>query len=105
MENNKNENEPKTADSEGYSVENPQNQNQPVYNSTTDRREADKLPGVENLNQTEGLKDELKGAETDNSDSAAPKNDASINGEAPKTDLGNGQRDKDEDEDEKIIRT
>lgn len=105
MESQENKNKPKVVDSEDYNVEKPQELTQPQYNSTTKNRQGAELPAVENLNQTEGLKNELKGAKKDNNHPATPINDESLHGEGPKTELGNGPRDQDEDEDEKIIRT
>jgi len=104
MENQNNDNKPKVTDSEGYNIEKPQNETLPTYNSTTSHRESSSLPAVENLNHTEGLKDELKAAKKDNSAPSVPKNDGSLFGESRKTDLGNGQRDEDEDQKERIIR-
>jgi len=105
MENTEEENKPKVAVSEHYDPENPQNQNLPKYNSTTDHREGPGVPAIENLNHQDGLEDKLKDATNEDSDESVTKNDASLYGKKGKTDLGNGQRDEDEDEDEKIIRT
>jgi len=105
MENKENKNTPKVADSEGYNTDNPQDITQPRYNSSTKNRAGAELPAVENLNQTEGLKNELKEGKKHNNDPATPINDESLHDTAPKTELGNGQRDEDEDENEKIIRT
>lgn len=105
MQDQKNKKEPKVADSEGYNVEKPQNQNTPLFNSTTSHRKNEELPSVENFNQNEGLKDDFKAEKDDKDDSSALKDDQSLRGNSTPADLGNGQRDKDEDEDEKIIRT
>lgn len=105
MENQKNTDKPKVAVSEHYDPENPQKQNLPSYNSTTERRKGSGLPAVENLNLEDGLKDELKNAKNEDSDSNMTKNDEPLYGKQTKTDLGAGQRDQDEDEDEQIIRT
>jgi hypothetical protein len=105
MENKENKKNHKVTDSEEYNIEKPQELTQPQYNSTTKNRQGGELPAVENLNQTEGLKNELKDAKKDNNHPATPINDESLHGGGPKTELGNGPRDQDEDEDEKIIRT
>jgi hypothetical protein len=104
MENQEEQNKPKVAVSEHYDPENPQNQNVPKYNSTTDRREGAGVPAIENLNHQDGLADDLKEATNEDSDESMTKNDASLFGKPGQTDLGAGQRDEDEDEDEKIIR-
>ncbi len=105
MENQKENTETKTPDNEGYNVEKPQDQNLPAYKSSTSHRDGSELPGVENLNQSEGLKNHQKGVKKDDSNLSTPKNDESLYGKNTKTDLGAGQRDEDEDQDEKIIRT
>lgn len=105
MENKQKPNQPKTADSEHYNPEKPQNQNVPAYNSTTEHRKGSALPGIENLNHQDGLKDELKEAKKGDSDNFMTKNDDSLFGEKGKTDLGGGQRDKNEDDKEQLIRT
>ena len=105
MENKKDENTTKSPDNQEYDINNPQKLNIPKYNSTSAHREGNELPAVENLNQIKGLKNELKGVNKDDSDSGTPKNDESLYGENVKTDLGAGQRDDNEEEEEKIIRT
>lgn len=105
MENKEDENRTKASDNQEYDTNNPQNLNIPKYNSTSAHRDGNELPAVENLNQIKGLKNELKGVNNDDLDSGTPKNDESLYGENVKTDLGGGQRDEDEDEAEKIIRT
>jgi len=95
----------KVSDSEDFNVNNPQKNNLPEYNSTTEHREGSELPAIENLNQTDGLKDQLKNAKNSDSDNKMTKNDDALYGKNTKTDLGGGQRDEDEDEKEKIIRT
>ena len=103
MENNKEPNKTQTADSEHYNPEKPQSQTTPKYNSTTERRNDNELPGIENLNHQDGLKDELREAKNKDSDISQTKNDESLFGRDTKTDLGGGQRDKDEDDQEQII--
>jgi len=76
MENDKT---PKPA-SEEYDVENPQNLNVPKFNSSTDKRESNERPAVENMNDHKPAEDQRP----------------------PDTDLGN-ERDDDEDEKERII--
>jgi hypothetical protein len=105
MKNEEEENQPKVSVSEHYDPENPQKQNVPQYNSTTEHRDAGDLPAIENLNHKDGLKDELKETKKDDSDTNVTDNTTSLFGKDTKTDLGAGQRDDDEAEDEKIIRT
>lgn len=105
MENHKKDNEANTPDNEHYDPENPQKQNIPAYNSTSTHRDSASLPAVENLNEIKDEKNQLKDAKEDDSDTSAPKNDDSLYGNTRKTDLGQGQRDADEEEDEKIIST
>lgn len=105
MENNEEHNKAQSADSKHYDPERPQDQNVPKYNSTTEHRNDNELPGIENLNHQNGLKDELREANNKDSDISQTKSDESLFGEDTKTDLGGGQRDKDEDDKEKIIRT
>jgi len=95
----------KASDSEDFNVNNPQKNTIPRYNSTTEHREGSELPAIENLNQAEELKDQLENAKNTHSDSLMTKNDDALYGKNTKTDLGAGQRDDDEDEKEKIIRT
>ena len=95
----------KVADSEDFNTDKPQDQTLPRYNSTSEHRDGSELPSIENLNQQDGIKDQLKDAKNNDSDSNMTKNDASLYGKKTKTDLGAGQRDEDEDEKEKIIRT
>ena len=102
MENQESSNNSKVTDSEHYDINNPQNLNIPEYNSTSEERSADKLPGVENLNHQDGLDDQLKEAETDKDQDSTSKNDNPLFGKDSKTDLGNGGKtDKD---DEGLIR-
>lgn len=105
MENQEEENKPKVAVSEHYDSENPQNQNLPKYNSTTEHRDGSKLPATENLNQEHGIKDKLKDAKNEDSDNEMTDKEDTLYGKKTKTDLGAGQRDEDEDEKEKLIRT
>ncbi len=92
MENQDSNKKSKVTDSEHYDVNHPQNLNIPEYNSTSEKRAADKIPGVENLNHQDGLKDQLKKAEPDDNQDPASKNDKSLFGEGSKTDLGNGNK-------------
>jgi hypothetical protein len=91
MESNKENNNQKSANTDGYDPTHPQNLNKPVFNSTTDHRSTTGLPGVENLdhqiadeNQVSQHSDRLTGSSTT-------------------TDLGNGERTQDDKDDEKII--
>jgi hypothetical protein len=104
MENQNEEQKDKAPDNEHYDVNNPQNLTQPQFNSTSTHREGAKLPAVENLNQ---IKEENKAPEDKNSFNSGtevPENDDSLHGKDSSTDLGEGQRDEDEAEDERIIR-
>lgn len=105
MENNENKEKDKTVDLEQHNIENPQSATQPLYNSTTTHRDSEKLPGVENLNQNSGVKDGFQEAKGNKQAPSAPENDETLHGKRTKTDLGNGQRDDEAEEDEKIIRT
>lgn len=105
MENHKEEQKDKAPDNEHYDVENPQNIAQPKFNSTSTHRGGAELPAVENLNQIKEEKTSNEEKKSTNSGSPLPQNDESLHGKNTKTDLGGGQRDDDEDEDEKIIRT
>lgn len=105
MENTKNSKQTEQTDNEQDKIENPQKSTQPTFNSTTSHRDSEALPAIENLNQKNELDDELKSAKNGGNVPSAPKNDESLHGKNSKTDLGNGQRDQDEEEDEKIIRT
>ena len=69
----------------------PEEGTKPQFNSTTDHRPLEQLPSIENLNQ-------------DSEDVKLPKNDDSLYGTSHKTDLGAGQRDPDEEDDEKLIK-
>ncbi|MET4139572.1 hypothetical protein [Pedobacter sp. UYP1] len=95
----------KVADSEDFNTDKPQEQTLPRYNSTSEHRDGSELPAIENLNQQDGIKDELKDAKNNDSDNNMTQNDDPLYGKKTKTNLGAGQRDEDEDENEKIIRT
>ena len=105
MENKEPNNGAKVPENEHYDPENPQNHNLPIYRSDSEHREAGALPGVENLNQIKDEKYHPEQADKDDSTLSTPENDDSLFGKTIKTDLGGGQRDDDEDEKEKIIRT
>lgn len=90
------------TDSEQDKINNPQHATQPQFNSTSTSRKADELPAIENLNQHDGLNDSLRDAKDNLNPLSVPKNDASIHGDAPKTDLGNDHNDH---SDEEIIST
>jgi len=105
MENENLETTSQQPEDENYNPNTPQENNVPKHNSTTTSREGINLPAVENLNHEDGLDNDLKNAKKSDSAPSAPKNDEALYGENTKTDLGNGQRDEDEDENEKIIRT
>jgi hypothetical protein len=89
--------QPKSAESADYNVENPQELNVPKYNSTTETRNSNELPFIENLDNGPELDDDFR------ENSQTPADDKSLHGEGDKTDLGNGEPD--DPEDEKIIRT
>jgi hypothetical protein len=102
MENQDNNKSSKVTDSEHYDINHPQNLNIPEYNSTSEKRSADKIPAVENLNHQDGLKDEFDEAEPNDNQDPASKDDKPLFGEGAKTDLGNG--DKTDKDDEGLIR-
>lgn len=105
MENKREENKPVSPDNEAYDINHPQNISAPAFNSDTTHRESSGLPAVENLNQPADLNSDSHDINKEDIDASMPVNDGSFHGEALKTDLGSGQRGKEEDEDEKIIRT
>lgn len=105
MKNEEEDNQAKVPGSEHYDPENPQNQNVPKFNSTTEHREGAELPAIENLNHQDGLEDKLKATKNEDSDNKVTETSSALFGKDVKTDLGQGQRDDDEDEDEKIIST
>lgn len=105
MENTNDIHKDQTPVNEQYDTNHPEKQTVPAYNSATSKREGAELPAVENLNQPGTLDNTLEGSEKDDSVTSGAKNDESLFGEPVKTDLGAGQRDADEDESEKIIRT
>lgn len=74
-------------DSEQYDVEHPEKNSQPVFNSSTDKREGEKLPAIENMN--------------DEDEKVKPEDSNRSN--MPKSDLGNDPED-DEKDNERIIR-
>jgi hypothetical protein len=92
MESTNMENSPKSANSEEYDVNHPQNLNTPVFNSSTDHRSTDELPGVENLDTQNQTEEEV------------PQDPERLFGSAAQTDLGNGERTEEELEKEKIIK-
>lgn len=93
MESNDKKNSPQSPDSEEYDVNHPQNLNTPVFNSATDHRSTDNLPGVENMDTQNLSKEEV------------PQDPERLFGSAAQTDLGNGERTEEKVEDEKIIKT
>ncbi|RAJ20725.1 hypothetical protein [Pedobacter cryoconitis] len=105
MKKDKQHEKPKVADSEDFNTNKPQEQTLPRYNSTSEHRDGSELPAIENLNQQEGIKDQLKDAKNNDSDNNMTQNSDPLYGKNTKTNLGAGQRDEDEDEKEKIIRT
>ncbi|MET1055628.1 MAG: hypothetical protein ABWY16_09995 [Pedobacter sp.] len=104
MEDQKEEQKGKAPDNEQYDVNNPQNLTQPQFNSTSTHREGAKVPAVENLNQNNDENNLKKEKESNNSETKEPVNDDSLNGTGSQTDLGDGQRDEDEADKERIIR-
>ena len=105
MESNDKKNKPQSPDNEGYDINHPENLTTPSFNSTTEHRNTNTLPGVENLNQSKQSDEQILNKKSENHDISSPVNDESLTGKRVKTDLGNGQRDDDEQENEKIIRT
>jgi hypothetical protein len=91
MESNEDNKSQKSANTEGYDVNHPQNLNKPVFNSTTDHRDTNGLPGVENLDNQ--LMDEKQ----------APQNIERLTGSSATTDLDNGERNDEDRDEERII--
>jgi hypothetical protein len=83
----------KSAASEDYDVNHPQNLSTPAFNSSTDHRSTDSLPGVENMDTQNLSEDEV------------PQNPERLFGSAAQTDLGNGERTQEDVDSEKIIKT
>jgi len=104
MENNKEDQKHKSPDNEHYDIENPQNLTQPEFNSSSTHRSGAELPAVENLNQINEENTAEEEKKSSNTGSTLPQNDESLHGKPSQTDLGGGQRDDDEDQDERIIR-
>lgn len=75
-------------DSEEYDVNHPQNTSMPEYNSSTDKREGEKLPAIENMN------DEDEKVEPEDSNRS----------NLPQANLGNEADEDEEKDDERIIR-
>ena len=78
---------------ENYDVNNPQNITVPDYNSATEHRDTDELPGVENLNHS------------NNNEQHMPDNDGSLTGTPSKTDLGNNKKKEEDKADDGLIAT
>lgn len=91
MESNGKNQEENAPGGENYDVNNPQNITTPTFNSTTDGRDTDDLPGVENLNLS------------NNGDQELPENDQSLFGSDSKTDLGNSQKPEEDKADDRLI--
>jgi hypothetical protein len=91
METNDTNTNPKSASSEDYDPNNPQNLTKPAFNSTTDHRSTNDLPGVENLDNQNLDEDQV------------PQNSERLSGSSSQTDLGNGERTQEDKDDEKII--
>jgi hypothetical protein len=91
MESNDTNTNPKSATSENYDPNNPQDLTKPAFNSATDHRSTDDLPGIENLDNQELGEDEV------------PQDPERLWGTSSQTDLGNGDRTQQDKDDEKII--
>lgn len=91
MEINKDNNSQNSANSKDYDPNHPQNLTKPAFNSTTDHRNTNGLPGVENLDNQNLDADEVA------------HNTDRLSGSSTITDLGNGERTQDDKDDEKII--
>lgn len=91
MESNDKNQEQNAPGGENYDVNHPQNIATPTFNSTTDGRDTDDLPGVENLNLS------------NNGDQELPDNDQSLFGTDSKTDLGNSQKPEEDKADDRLI--
>jgi len=92
MEMNEDNRDPKSANSEDYDPNHPQDLNKPVFNSTTDHRSTKTLPGVENLNQ-----------QLENEEEETRQDTSRLSGSDRKTDLGNDNDKEADEDDERII--
>jgi hypothetical protein len=102
MSNEENKNKFKSPDNEGYDINNPQNITKPAFNSNTDKRSSEGLPQTENLNQQNDENNQLHANETSNKADIDTKNDESLTGNAPDTDLGNDREEEDPEKDKLI---
>jgi hypothetical protein len=91
METNNNDNEENAPGSENYDVNHPQNITTPSFNSATEKRDTDDLPGVENLNLS------------NNGEQQLPEDDQSLFGTDSDTDLGNSQKPEEDKADDRLI--
>lgn len=105
MENEKENKKPQTAVNKDYNPNKPEEITSPQYNSASEKRDSSNLPSIENLDHQNN--DQKPQKQAKNTDRTPEKgiNDESLFGKNSDTDLGSGSRDKDGDEDEKIIRT
>lgn len=87
-DNNKDENAP---GSDEYDVNHPQNIQTPSFNSATEKRDTDELPGVENLNLS------------NNGDQKKPEDGGSLFGPDADTDLGNSEKPEEDKADDRLI--
>jgi len=91
MEMNEDNRDPKSANSEDYDPNHPQDLNKPVFNSTTDHRSTRTLPGVENLDHQLQKEEDM------------PQDTSRLSGSDRNTDLGNDNDEKADEDDERII--
>lgn len=105
MKNKATEKETKTTDNKQDKINHPQKSTKPSFNSTTEHRNSDQLPQVEDLNQELEKIGHKKGNKSTSNSVSSPKNDNSLHGKNTKTDLGDGKPAGNEKEKEKIIRT
>jgi len=91
METNQSNNEEHAPGSDQYDVNHPQNITKPSFNSGTEKRDTDGLPGVENLNLS------------NNGDQKLPEDDRSLFGTDSDTDLGNSQKPEEDKADDRLI--
>ncbi|PTS98271.1 hypothetical protein DBR11_15305 [Pedobacter sp. HMWF019] len=73
-------NKSKTPDNKDYNPNKPQDNTQPQFNSTTDRRTSNELPQIENLNQENDKKNLINASEKGSSSPSTPENDDSLHG-------------------------
>lgn len=104
MENQDDKKNFKAPGNEDYDINRPQNIAKPAFNSTSGNRKSDGAPPVENLNHQNDEDDQLQKPTANSDEGHGEANDERLRGNRQETDLGNSE-DRDDPEDEKLIRT